>query len=382
MTAERTRQQTAQHLAGLETAQHLAGLETAQHLAGPETAQHLAGPETAQHLAGPETAQHLAGPETITQRRADAARASCYDVRASAGVMGGRGVGRFAAAVALVCALLAGLGHAAIAHADARANYLVRLMTTSDQFRVRAQAALALAQAAVGDTTITEALERALRDDHPAVRAAAVSSLQARGDASVLEALRAAKSDRDPSVASAATRAVTALERVARANGGRGGSTPGATPPPTQPTPSGPARFYVGVATPATTAGLSPAVLTSARSFIVQNVTQIPGVQIAPANESNTTARRVIQQGRLVGYYLDVSITSVEERPGGGLRAAVSVIVNTYPGRDMRSILQGAATVSGGGAGDGARQQAIEAALTGALRRLPQALDASAGGAP
>lgn len=327
-----------------------------------------------------QTAQHLASPEKTSPRSADSAPTCRRGARGARRAMTRAGLGRFTLAVALAFALLAGVGHAAIAHADARADYLVRLMSTSDQFRVRAQAALALAQAAVGDASITAALERALRDDHPAVRAAAVSSLQARGDTSVLEALRAAKTDRDPSVASAATRAVTALERVARSNGGRGGSTTGAAEPPSQPPPSGPARFYVGVAIPATTAGLSPAMLTAARSFIVQNVTQIPGVQIAPASESNSTARRVIQQGRLIGYYLDVSITSVEERPGGALRAAVSVIVNTYPGRDMRSILQGAATVSGGGAGDGARQQAIEAALTGALRRLPQALDASAGG--
>ncbi len=278
---------------------------------------------------------------------------------------------------AVVIALSLFVGHAATAHADARTDYLVRLMGTSTQFRVRAQAALALAPAAPTDGAVTQALVRALRDEHPAVRAAAVSSLQSRNDVSVLDALRAAKTDRDRSVASAAARAVTALERTARATRPSTPSTntgTDTTPPPS----NGRARFYVGVATPATTASLSPAVLSSARSFIVQNVTQIPGVQIAPATESNAAARRVIQDRRLVGYYLDVSITSVEERPGGALRAAVSVIVNTYPGRDMRSILQGAATVSGSGAGDEARQQAIEAALTGALRRLPQALDASA----
>jgi hypothetical protein len=53
----------------------------------------------------------------------------------------------------------------------------------------------------------------------------------------------------------------------------------------------------------------------------------------------------------------------------------VSVIVNTYPGRDMRVILQGAATVQGA-SGASAERQAIEGALTGALRRLPQAFAA------
>lgn len=288
---------------------------------------------------------------------------------ASASTTIGRAVRNVARLFVVIVALLVVVGHAATAGADARADYLVRLMGSSDQFRVRAQAALALSQAGAGDPRVTEALVRALRDEHPAVRAAAVTALQARSDATTLEALRAVKSDSDRSVAAAATRAVTALERIAR------NSRPTQVEPPPS---SGPARFYVGVATPATTAGVSPAVLSQARSFIVQNVGQIPGVQVAPADESNSAARRVIQERRLVGYYLDVSITSVEARPGGALRAAVSVIVNTYPGRDMRSILQGAATVSGSGATDAARQQAIEAALTGALRRLPQALDASA----
>ena len=286
---------------------------------------------------------------------------------------------RCAAIIVAVAALIVTLAHTPTVSADARIDYLVRLMGTSTQFRVRAQAALALARAEPEDPSVTAALIRSLRDEHPAVRAAAVSSLQSRGDAAAIEPLRAAKTDSDRSVASAATRAVTALERAARAGGGStptGGGTPEALP-----SSNGPARFYVGVARPATTAGLSPAVLDSARTFIVAQVTQVPGVQLAPPNESNSAATRVIQQRRLVGYYLDVSITSVEPRPGGALRAAVSVIVNTYPGRDMRSILQGAATVSGNGTGDAARQQAIEAALTGALRSLPQALAASAGSA-
>jgi len=75
------------------------------------------------------------------------------------------------------------------------------------------------------------------------------------------------------------------------------------------------------------------------------------------------------------GYYLDASVVSVGPQ-GGGTRAVVSVILNTYPGRDMRAILQGAATVPGA-SGPSAERQAIEGALRGALRRLPQAMAAS-----
>jgi hypothetical protein len=100
---------------------------------------------------------------------------------------------------------------------DAQAGRLVHLMAKSGQFRVRVQAALALSKVAIGDTSVTEALVQALRDEHPAVRAAAAWSLQARANPAVLYALRAAESDGDPGVALAATRAVVALEEVAQA---------------------------------------------------------------------------------------------------------------------------------------------------------------------
>jgi hypothetical protein len=42
----------------------------------------------------------------------------------------------------------------------------------------------------------------------------------------------------------------------------------------------------------------------------------------------------------------------------------------------MRVMLSGAATVSGAGSSEQAKLQAAEAAFTGALRRLPQAMQA------
>ncbi len=78
----------------------------------------------------------------------------------------------------------------------------------------------------------------------------------------------------------------------------------------------------------------------------------------------------------MTGYYLDSSVVSIEQTPAG-TRVVVSVIVGTYPGRDMRAILQGAATVPGS-SGPGAIRAAIEGALRGAIRRLSQAMEASA----
>ena len=251
-----------------------------------------------------------------------------------------------------------------------RVEYLVRLLRTSDTFRVRAQAAISLGRVE-SSSEVVRALSQALGDDHPAVRTAAASSLERLADPSALGALRNRARDRDAGVRRAVAGAIRALERVARTQPTNGNDNDTTT---TQSNAN--AEFYVGVGMPGTKqARLDREALQRARQFVERQVREMDGVELAPDRESNSAAQRVIQQRRLTGYYIDSSIVSVDES-GGGTRAVVSVILNTYPGRDMRAILQGAATVPGA-SGNSAREQAIEGALRGALRRLPQAMAAS-----
>ena len=257
------------------------------------------------------------------------------------------------------------------ANADARSAYLIRLLRTSSTFRVRTQAALSLGRIE-GDSDAVQALSVALRDEHAAVRTAAASSLERLREPEALTALRAVRRDRDHGVRNAVGRAIRALESVARTRP-RTISVPesGTT------TPGGPARYYVGVGVPGSSAsGMSRSALEDVRSFIRGRVEQMDGVELAAESETTAQARRILSSRRLIGYYIDSSIVRIEER-NGGTRAVVSVIVNTYPGRDMRAILQGAVTVSGGGQGAAVQRQAIEGAINVALRRLPEALQAS-----
>jgi hypothetical protein len=254
------------------------------------------------------------------------------------------------------------------AFADPRATYLARLLRTSDSFRVRTQAAISLGRLE-RDSAATAALVGALDDSHPAVRAAAASSLGRLGDPATLEALRRRRGELDASARQAVRSAIQSLERVAR-------SRPQTTPVP-RPITGGRERYYIGVGMPGgTNARLERSVLEAAREFIAGRVGEIDGVVIAPERESTTEARQVLRRRRLTGYFLESSVVKVENRDGG-VRAEVSIIVNTYPGRDMRVILNGAATVQGGGTGDASRRQAVEGALSGAFRRLPQALEAA-----
>ena len=110
------------------------------------------------------------------------------------------------------------LAVAASASADARGEYLIRLLQGSSQFRVRAQAAISLGSVGSSPEVLT-ALTVGLTDEHPAVRAAAANSLGKLADPKALPALRKAASDPEMPVRSAATTAIAAVESAARRSG-------------------------------------------------------------------------------------------------------------------------------------------------------------------
>ena len=269
-------------------------------------------------------------------------------------------LGRIAIALlfVLTCSLV-GL-HAS---ADPRSDSLLRVLTTSGQFRARAHAALSLG-ALPPEPAIIEGLSQALSDESPAVRAAAASSLERLGDDHAIPALRRAGSDEERTVRDAVARALRALENRT-----------------TEPRPSGSApRYYVGIGQPgARAASVDSALIQRARGQVEQQIRAMSGVEVAPVGESPGAARRVLSQRHLIGFFLDSSIVSADQRPDGSIRVAVSVVVNTYPGRDMRVILQGAAIAP---QGSGAKERALDAALASALRNLPRAMEASAASAP
>jgi hypothetical protein len=265
------------------------------------------------------------------------------------------------ALMAITLAMVAWLGPVHAAQADARSDYLIRLLQSSSQFRVRVQAAISLGTV-TGASQVVRALTTALGDEHPAVRAAAANSLGRLGDPSAISSLRAVENDAEPPVRVAAKAAIAKLEVAARR---RGDAI-------RQEGPRGPPRFYVAMGrTASKVPEMSASELEAARRELRDRVGQMDGVVLAPEGENSADARKVLSRRKLRGYYLETSVTSVEDKPGGGTRVAVSVIVATYPGRDMRAILSGAATAMGGG---DARRQATAAAFKSALRKLPQAM--------
>lgn len=274
----------------------------------------------------------------------------------------GKGRARGLLGVGLLAAILMSVTAAA---AD-RTDYLIHLLKTSDTFRVRTQAAMSLGRVDAAKK-VTKALSGALRDPHPAVRSAAASSLERLGDPSALKALELARRDSNSTVRKAVARAIARLERIER------------TRPQSSPLPSGgdgPARFYLAVSTPKSkSANVPRSVLQQAREALVREARQMDGVVVASTREGPAKVKQTLEKRKLLGYHLESSVVKLE-KSSSGTRAVVSVILATYPGRDMRAMLQGSATAPGAGSDTAVR--AIEGALKGALRRLPQALDAGA----
>ncbi|MGB0678579.1 MAG: HEAT repeat domain-containing protein [Polyangiales bacterium] len=255
------------------------------------------------------------------------------------------------------------------AQTDKRQAYLLNLLRKSTTFRVRAQAALSLATLKTNERSIA-ALSRALRrDKHPAVRIAAATALGRLGDVAALGALYAARKDRVKKVRVQIARAVKALERVAARRDAKRRER--------QQTQGDKAlRYYVGVGMPATRdPGIDKRALKRLQSYLAKALSGMDGVRVAPPKESGKQAQRVLRQHMLNGYYLDSSVVRIEER-GNGVRAVVSAILGTYPGRDMRAMMQGAATVQGA-TGPAATQRAIEGAMISVLRQMPRAMQAS-----
>jgi len=280
----------------------------------------------------------------------------------------GRGAFLRLATVLVACLL------ASSAAADARTDFLVRMLSTSTQFRVRVQAALALG-AQNAESQVVGALSRGLRDGHPSVRSASASALEKLREPSALAALEAARRDRDADVRRAVESAIASLSSRPQRATATSAPTRGS---PSTPQPSGTPTYYVGIGAPGDRVGLPKAELERLRAHLVRTVAGMEGVVLAPSRESENAARKVMKADGLVGFYVDASVTKVEVRSDGAVRAEVSIVVGSYPERSIKAMLKGAATVPSGGSSPVARERAVEGAFSGALRRLPQAMRAGA----
>ncbi len=266
---------------------------------------------------------------------------------------------RIARALALACSLIL-VCHSDSVAAESGAAYLRNLALNSSSFRVRVQALISLGRNAPSDIT-RATMREALGDAHPAVRTAALDGLARHGDQGSLSAISAHFRDASPPVRASAKRAHQTL-RAALAQRGTG--------------PASSKKYYVQVGrSSSNVSGMSPEVTAEARRVTERTLAGMDAVWVARGDESPATVNKLLKQQKLHGFIVDSSIVTLESTPSG-LRAVVSVIVGTYPGRDIRAMLRGAATAQGGDERN-ASVRAVSGAMQGALRQLPSALQQS-----
>ena len=277
-------------------------------------------------------------------------------------------VGRVLSLGVCVSALILGVPVSGKA-APGSADHFVQLLQNSSSPRVRAQAALSLAQVQANPQVI-RALANGLHDKDTVVRRASATAMGQLGDPASLAHLYRKRMDADPGVRLQVSRSIDQLESVVRAQRIPASNAPKTASAATLP------RFYVGVAMhKSPSIPLDDATLTQMNKVMSETIKRIDGVVLATPQVSQKQVQARLGNRQLAGYFLDSSVAKIENVPNG-IRATVSVILRTYAGRHIRAMLRGSSTVLGG-SDRVARNHAIEGALLSALDKVPGALQAS-----
>jgi hypothetical protein len=255
------------------------------------------------------------------------------------------------ARILLVVVLALGLLGPSPVRADDRTAFLVdRLQYPpsaghSDDFRVRASAALALGTS--NDDGAVQPLCQALSDPNDAVRSAVAAALGRLARPSSVGCLKARLAG--DSSAGVKSQIQKALDAIA-ANGGGPGAPAG--PPKMVPN----AKFYVALSSVANASGRAQAdvdriVLAAVRG----KLDSLAKYQVAPANESADAARAVVARRNLTAYYLSLAVDKFDYSDGN-LRVRVRVAVSSYPGKDLKGEVPAGITQTGVSPGDKASE--------------------------
>jgi hypothetical protein len=217
-------------------------------------------------------------------------------------------------------ALLALLGLAGRADADPRTDYLVKQLKSSDDFRVRTQAALSLG--ASGDAAAVDPLCGALTDANASVKVAAAAALGKLGKAEGVKCLKAAKSkESDKDV-------LTQIDQsIAKLSGG-GGNDPPAPGPDT--------KYYVAIEITNKTNRSNSEIEGIVRGAIQAKLLGSSGYAVAPKSETVDKGGQIVKGKKLKGYLL-IAAVDPPSYSGGDLNVTVNVTMWTYPDKALKA---------------------------------------------
>lgn len=258
----------------------------------------------------------------------------------------------------LVCGALS--AHGSFAHAQsARASFLLQMLRSNPEARVRTNAALRLGELREADTV--QPLLAVLATERDAtVQATIIATLATIGDARALPAVQALTRSSSRDVAAQARRAVGILEAAARAS--NSGSTNSGS---TNVTPSGGTPVVlISAGRVNLQSGVASSLQTTAQRAL-ESALDSRG-EVVRHSGSSAQATSTIRSRRLRGaHQFDVNVQSVTQQPNG-VRVAVSIVVSTYPGHAYEFDASSTVTVSGGA---DPREGAITTAMNSAVNR-------------
>ena len=240
-----------------------------------------------------------------------------------------------------------------IAGAEDRIEFLASRLRTEKDFRVRANAALALG--ATDDDRAVAPLCDGLGDEIDIVRKSSAIALERLKRASSLDCLkRRDAAEKDSAVKLAIQRALDSI-KAAPGSGGSSSSTPVAG-----------AKYYIALS-PVTNKSSRPQgdVDRIIQGAISAKLQQLGGYQVAPPGESVAAAKAEIEKRKLKGFYLAIVLDKLEYA-GGNLRATVRIAVSTYPGKDLKGELSKGGTIGGARPGDTATEDQLVTAIAAA----------------
>ncbi len=219
--------------------------------------------------------------------------------------------------------------------ADPRTEFFIKQLKTSDDFKVRTQAALALG--ASGDAAAVDPLCGGLKDSNSSVKVAAAAALGKLGKSEGAACLKAAKSrESDADV-------LKAIERSLGSLAGGGDDTPAVIGAST--------KYYVAIQVTNKTSRASAEIDKVVRSAASAKLLSGSAYAIAPKSESPTQGGQVCKDKKLKGLLL---ITSVEAPvySGGKVSISFNSTIWTYPDKSLKATITGTRSTEAQGSSD------------------------------
>ncbi len=221
-----------------------------------------------------------------------------------------------------------------LALADSRTKTFIQQLKSSDDYRVRTQAALALG--ASGADAAVKPLCGALGDSNVSVKIAAAAALGKLGKPAGVSCLESAqKNESSSSVKAQIKKSLASLKK----GGASGGS---AAPPPPGPD----TKYYVAIQITNKTKRPTAEIEDLVRSAIQQKILAKSGYAVAPKTETTVQGRQIVKSKKLKGFFL-IATVEPPAYAGGNLSQVVRVSMWTYPDKALQGEFSPKLTQSG-----------------------------------